>query len=337
MNAAHIVTTSLKAAASAANGQNTAVNEDAASQGDAAPSFGLMLGEQIDAAALLGEKTDPSAQAALTGTADAIITPDPTALGMQLNVPPASAASHVTGHESLALAHRRPSMGTGVAAGAIKTENAEGLPGAAPQVRAAKDAPSSTAQQLPLADTPLVAAASTAAVIDAKPATISADMPQALAALSAAQQQAGSRAPEQTSNLNLSQPVGSERWNTELGQTVNLLIKADQSRASLHVTPPEMGPIEIKIDLSGDQASVSFTVQQADTRQALENALPRLREMLSESGISLGQSQVNHQSSNQAQGESGQKGSSAAATAGDTQTQMEVPVQTRIGLVDTFA
>lgn len=62
---------------------------------------------------------------------------------------------------------------------------------------------------------------------------------------------------------------------------------ADQKigHAHIKVTPNEMGPVEVRLHLDGDKVNASFTAANADTRQALEQSLPRLREMLGQNGF----------------------------------------------------
>jgi flagellar hook-length control protein FliK len=82
--------------------------------------------------------------------------------------------------------------------------------------------------------------------------------------------------------------VGTPRWTRDIHQSVTMLVQARASVAELRLTPADMGPIQIRIDFSDKQPSVSISVQQTDTRNALDAALPRLREMMAESGITLG-------------------------------------------------
>lgn len=59
------------------------------------------------------------------------------------------------------------------------------------------------------------------------------------------------------------------------------------SGAQIRINPQHMGPVEVKIQLQNEQLSISFTAQHGATREAIDAALPRLREMLSEQNVNL--------------------------------------------------
>jgi flagellar hook-length control protein FliK len=48
-----------------------------------------------------------------------------------------------------------------------------------------------------------------------------------------------------------------------------------------------MGPVEVRIHVQNDQTTISFTAQHGATREAIDAALPKLRDMLSEQNINL--------------------------------------------------
>lgn len=81
--------------------------------------------------------------------------------------------------------------------------------------------------------------------------------------------------------------VGKPGWSEELGGKVVWLINQQQQGAELRLNPPHLGPLEVRITIQQDQASVAFTAHHAVTREALEAAIPRLREMLGEQGLNL--------------------------------------------------
>lgn len=82
-------------------------------------------------------------------------------------------------------------------------------------------------------------------------------------------------------------PVGTRAWNDELASKLTWLIDRGEQLASIRVTPDSLGPIDIRIAVREGEASIWFGASQADTRQAIEQAIPRLREMLASQGLSL--------------------------------------------------
>lgn len=86
--------------------------------------------------------------------------------------------------------------------------------------------------------------------------------------------------------------LGTPAWQDSLGIEVRLLIERGASAATLRVSPEHLGPIEVRIDLADERASVWFTAAHADVRAALSDALPRLRDMLASVGVSLGDTGV---------------------------------------------
>lgn len=93
-------------------------------------------------------------------------------------------------------------------------------------------------------------------------------------------------------NLPVNQPVGNTGWSDEVGNHVVWMANRQESRAELVLNPPQMGRVEVSLSISGDQASATFVSGSPAVREALESALPRLREVLAEAGIQLGQAQV---------------------------------------------
>lgn len=70
------------------------------------------------------------------------------------------------------------------------------------------------------------------------------------------------------------------------------MIASGQQTAALTLNPPDLGPLQVVLSVSNDQASASFFAAQADVRHAVEAALPKLREMMNEAGVQLGQTTV---------------------------------------------
>lgn len=69
--------------------------------------------------------------------------------------------------------------------------------------------------------------------------------------------------------------------------------------AEILMDPPEMGPLSVKVQQINGETNILFHVSNPQTKDALDENLPRLKEMLLEQGINLGDAQVNQQKGNQ--------------------------------------
>lgn len=90
-------------------------------------------------------------------------------------------------------------------------------------------------------------------------------------------------------------PLTSNAWGNEFSQKVVWMVTQREQTAELRLNPPNLGPLEVVISVSDDQATAVFTSHHAAVRQAVEQALPKLRDMLAESGITLGNTTVSDQ------------------------------------------
>ena len=77
-----------------------------------------------------------------------------------------------------------------------------------------------------------------------------------------------------------------------LNQQVAVMITQHAQQARLAVNPPELGPVEVRVTVIGDEATIQLAATHAATREALEEALPRLRAAFADSGIALGHAGV---------------------------------------------
>ncbi|PPT94970.1 flagellar hook-length control protein FliK [Xanthomonas arboricola] len=92
--------------------------------------------------------------------------------------------------------------------------------------------------------------------------------------------------------------LGGDTFDDAIGARMSWLAEQKIGHAHIKVTPNEMGPVEVRLHLDGDKVNASFTAANADTRQALEQSLPRLRDMLGQNGFQLGQADVGQQPQN---------------------------------------
>ncbi|WDM69336.1 flagellar hook-length control protein FliK [Xanthomonas cucurbitae] len=132
--------------------------------------------------------------------------------------------------------------------------------------------------------------------------------------------------------------MGSDGFDDAIGARLNWLADQKIGHAHIKLTPNEMGPVEVRLHLEGDKVNASFTAAHADTRQALEQSLPRLREMLGQNGFQLGQADVSQQQQNPSGNRQG-GGSEGNGLSLDDNPPVGIPsvVLRQRGLLDAYA
>lgn len=94
-------------------------------------------------------------------------------------------------------------------------------------------------------------------------------------------------------------PLGQPGWHHEIGQQVTWMVGHNHQQADLVLNPPQFGRIEVSLTINGDQATAVFASANPAVREMLEGSLYRLREVLADVGVSLGQTQVGSESPHQ--------------------------------------
>ncbi|MBB2757607.1 UNVERIFIED_ORG: flagellar hook-length control protein FliK [Xanthomonas campestris] len=132
--------------------------------------------------------------------------------------------------------------------------------------------------------------------------------------------------------------MGSDTFDDAIGARLSWLADQKIGHAHIKVTPNEMGPVEVRLHLEGDKVNASFSSANADVRQALEQSLPRLREMLGQNGFQLGQADVGQQQQNQSGNRNG-GGSDGNGLSLDDSPPVGIPsvVLRQRGLLDAYA
>ncbi|WP_454455856.1 flagellar hook-length control protein FliK [Thauera phenylacetica] len=142
--------------------------------------------------------------------------------------------------------------------------------------------------------------------------------------------------------LPVATPAGEPGWAEDVGNQVRWMLGRAESKAELVLTPPNMGKLEVSINLSGDQTTAQFIASSQAARDALERALPQLREALQQAGILLGDANVS--TSGQGREGDGREGSGGrgdrgeASAGGSTGTGSAGGwLRQQQGMVNTFA
>lgn len=152
----------------------------------------------------------------------------------------------------------------------------------------------------------------------------------------------GTTRPAGTETLHLATPMKDQAWPAEFSQKVTWMATQDKQSAQITLNPPQMGPIEISLSIKNEQATAVFVAHNAEVRELLESALPRLREALADAGVTLGQADVSAESFQQARDGQGNnnRGNQTRGEAGGaigSQGVSEPATRRGNGLVDTFA
>ncbi|UEP27755.1 MULTISPECIES: flagellar hook-length control protein FliK [unclassified Burkholderia] len=211
-----------------------------------------------------------------------------------------------------------------------------------------------TAQALQAGATGQPAAHALAATEEA--ASPAADASVAAAATAAAAAQANLQASPAASSVAaanahvLAPHVGTADWTDALSQKVVFLSNAHQQSAELTLNPPDLGPLQVVLRVADNHAHALFVSQHAQVRDAVEAALPKLREAMEAGGLGLGSATVSDggfasQQQNLQQSFAGGRPSlraRAGSSAGDApvdaaQSAAAGATVSRAGLVDTFA
>lgn len=90
-------------------------------------------------------------------------------------------------------------------------------------------------------------------------------------------------------------PLGSAVWPEEFSQKIVWMGTQQNQIAELQLNPPNLGPLNVVLKISDNQATALFTSPHGAVRESIENALPKLREMLADNGITLGNATVSDQ------------------------------------------
>lgn len=139
-----------------------------------------------------------------------------------------------------------------------------------------------------------------------------------------------------TPEWTITPPTQSAAFAPALGQSIHWMVKEQLQVARLQLNPENLGPVEVRITVTGDRTDIQFAVGGPEARAAIQDALPQLRTALENSGLALGQASVNEDSRRQAAPFAFPPGADRERQTGDnTGTPLE---STRPrGLVDLYA
>jgi flagellar hook-length control protein FliK len=159
--------------------------------------------------------------------------------------------------------------------------------------------------------------------------------------------------PTAPAQATLAMPPHSPTFGPALGHQIEVWMKGGVQHAEVQLSPQDLGPIRVKIEMDGAQARVQMSADVQSTRDALQQAMPQLSEQLGQVGLSLSgggvsdqptfqqsQAQANAGGSGQGgrQGHGGTHGGQASGGLEDIAAASAARgASQRRGLLDTYA
>jgi flagellar hook-length control protein FliK len=130
-------------------------------------------------------------------------------------------------------------------------------------------------------------------------------------------------------------PVAHSIWPNALAAQLQWMATRQVQSATLRLSPEHLGPLEVRIDVTRSQINVNFTAHHPDTREALAQAVPHLRQLFAAGGLNLGEATVQQEPRSSEQSLLPQP--SNATSTSETVEPVANAATHRLGLVDEYA
>lgn len=104
-----------------------------------------------------------------------------------------------------------------------------------------------------------------------------------------------------TAQFKMDVPPQNPQWNDQVAKRIGIMASEQLQTARIQLDPPELGALDVKIKIQGDQVSVAFASNHPSVRDALEGQAPRLRELLEQQGVELADVSVSDHQQGQSQ------------------------------------
>ena len=135
---------------------------------------------------------------------------------------------------------------------------------------------------------------------------------------------------------------GQEAWGNALTERITMNAAQDIKQVTIHLDPPELGSLELKMKINDDQqAQVVVQVQNPQVKEALESSAHRLRDMLASEGLELSEFDVQadagrgEQSSQDSNDQGKSQNSDTSVNPGE-EISVEIAQPKNNNLLDTF-
>jgi hypothetical protein len=128
--------------------------------------------------------------------------------------------------------------------------------------------------------------------------------------------------------------------STELATHLRVLKSSGGGEAKLQLHPAELGRMTVSVITEGDEARVSFVVDNSQAKYSVEASLPRLRDLMDASGLSLMDADVSERHSKKDEEQPSDRlmeEALSSSAGGESESLEEVTPPNTSQLLDTFA
>lgn len=109
---------------------------------------------------------------------------------------------------------------------------------------------------------------------------------------------------------------GKPEWAGMVAERATMMAAQNITSADLQLDPPELGPLQVRVQVNHDQVTVSFISANANVRDALDQTAMRLRDLCDQQGMNLVDVDVSDHPRQDAESEQENPTSSATGTLG---------------------
>lgn len=183
--------------------------------------------------------------------------------------------------------------------------------------------------------------------LQVKEATVSTHMLASQPVSLIQQTQSSIQLPSAMQSLHMTAQTPFSELGEALGERVSFIIHNKLSSAEIRIDPPHLGKLDIQIKIKDDSALVVINTQHAQTRDLIDSASVRLRDILQEAGYTSVDVNVSHREQSMEQGEFAQRDDSATEETDANQRlsgaepsetrQTDMFLSTDSGKIDYFA
>lgn len=145
-----------------------------------------------------------------------------------------------------------------------------------------------------------------------------------------------------TQSFQMETQLNAPGWTDELGDQIQWITKQNLQSVAMKLNPAHLGSIEVKIQMQNDQATIQFSAMNSTVKEALEMAIPKLREMMDANGIQLANVEIDtklhekseHRQQNTSENDSGLEGLNQGDQQ-ESETNTEKPARVVTQLLNT--